>query len=224
MLEKNRLDTYFEDTTSPKNKKLSDVAKHTKFVRLSKLFLPIIAAAIVGMLLIIPALKEAADEIDLNFAKPKYGDFEKLHVENTTFYITDEDNKVSNFYTIGIDETFPGSKLIKLTNPQGTVNTKNDKWVSLKSTVGFYNQNTNFLDLKENTEVVFSDGMEVKTEKVAFDFSKSFGHTDTPVIGHGVFGDINSESMEFDAKTKVIIFKGKTSIKINENSFKGNKK
>ncbi len=52
---------------------------------------------------------------------PKKGELEKLHMEETVFYITDADNKVNNFNADKIDETEPGSKLLKLTNPQGIV-------------------------------------------------------------------------------------------------------
>lgn len=224
MFDKDKLDSFFEDKKSPKNKKLSDISKHTKMVRMSKLLLPAIAASIIGLLLIIPNLKEAVNELAFDITKPKLGELEKLHVENTVFYITDADNKVSNFYTSGVDETSPGSKLIRLTQPEGTINAKNNTWVNIKSGEGYYNQNINLLDLVDKTKVFFSEGMNIETEKVSFDFSKAFGYSNTPVIGHGIFGELRSEGLEFYTKTKVIILKGKTFIKINEDSFKENKR
>lgn len=221
MFDKGKLDAFFEDTNSPKRKKVSEVARHTKLVRMSKLLLPAIAAMIIGLLLIIPHLKDIAQDIAFDITKPKLGELEKLHVENTTFYITDAENQISNFYTSGIDETLPGSKLIKLDKPEGTVRTKNNNWIKLKSKIGFYNQTANSLNLEEKTKVSFSQGMDVETESLTYDFDKSYGHTNSPINGSGTLGEIKSEGLEFFEKTGVIIFKGKTFIKINEENIKG---
>lgn len=221
MFDKNKLDAFFEEPKSPKTKKLSDTAKHTKIVRMSKLLFPAVAAGIIGLLLIIPGLKDAVNELGFDVTKPRLSELEKLHVENTVFYITNADNKISNFYTSSIDETAPGSKLIKLETPTGTIEGKNNSWINLKSDTGFYNQNTNILELKKKSEVFFSEGMDVKTETFNFDFSKSFGYTNSNVYGSGSFGEFNSQGLEVYTKTKILILKGKSSIKINDGDIKG---
>lgn len=64
-------------------------------------------------------------------------------MENTVFYVTDDANRVNNFTADTIDETEPGSKLIKLIRPEGLLPSSDDRWISVKSPVGFYDQNKN---------------------------------------------------------------------------------
>ncbi|MFR8206612.1 MAG: hypothetical protein ACLU99_09995 [Alphaproteobacteria bacterium] len=75
--------------------------------------MPSIAAVLIGLLLVFPSLKKDTRDFKLDITRPKQGELEKLHVENTVFYITDKDNKVNNFLAQNIDETAPGSKIIK---------------------------------------------------------------------------------------------------------------
>ncbi len=107
-----------------------------------------IAAVLLGMLIIIPNLSQIDDTISLDITLPKKGELEKLHMENTDFYITDRNNKVNNFLARNIDETSPGSKLIKLTDPEGIIPSANGTWYNIKSPLGYYDQNKNTLKLE----------------------------------------------------------------------------
>lgn len=223
MFDKDKLDSYFEDVKSPKNKVESEVVRHTKIVRLYKLLLPAIATGIIGLILIIPGLRDITSEFTFDITKPKSGEMEKLHVENTVFYITDANNKISNFHTSNIDETAPGSKLVKLTKPKGKLATKNDTTIDINAKVGYYNQTANLLDLEGNIKAFFSEGMTMETEKITYDFNKYMGYGKTPVKGYGVYGDIKAQGLEFFTKDKLIIFKGKSNIKINDRKSKTKK-
>ena len=65
--------------------------------------------------------RNAVKEYLQSFAPEEKPDFVIANVENTVFYITDKDNKVNNFLAQNIDETAPGSKIIKLTAPEGLI-------------------------------------------------------------------------------------------------------
>lgn len=216
MIDKDKLDAFFDGST-PKNKKAKDnIAKHTQIVRMSKLILPAIAAGIIGLLLIIPSLKDATNDILFDITKPKFGELEKLHVENMVFNITDADNRVSNFYTPNIDETAPQSKLIKLAKPKGRITLSDDSWIDIKSKVGYFNQTDNVLNLQQAIEADFNKGMLLETTEVFYDFNKSMGYGKKPVTGTGTLGDVRSQGFEINSKKKIITFTGKTFIKVKE--------
>ena len=222
LFDKSKLDSYFSgDNLGSTNKKVS-VSRHTRIIRLAKLLLPSIAALLIGLLIVFPNLKKASDEISIDVTFPKKGELEKLHVENTVFYITDKNNNVNNFTAKNIDETEPGSKLIKLVEPDGVLPSKNGTWTNIKAPVGYFNQNTNILNLLDNVNIFYSDGMTAQTNEAFFDFKTSKGWGNKEVTSDGVFGTLNSQGFEFYSEKGLLIFTGKTYITVEEESLKEN--
>lgn len=199
------------------------MTRHTKIIRMTKLLLPSIAALLVGLLILFPSLKQTNDEFSVDITYPKKGELEKLHMENTVFYITDKDNKINNFTAKSVDETEPGSKLVKLSEPDGVLPSNNDTWINIKAPSGLYNQETSVLNLNNDVDVFYSDGMTAQTQEVTFDFKEGKGWGNKDVVSTGVFGNLTSQGFEFYSKKGLLIFTGKTHITIEEESLKGNK-
>ena len=224
MIEKDQIDSLFNEDAQKKEQKQNDALfQHSVWVKRAKLLLPSIAAVLIGILVLFPTIQNDEKEFRLDITLPRKGELEKLHIEKTVFNITDKDNKVHNFTADNIDETAPGSKLIKLTNPDGVMPVSVDGWLNIKAPTGYYNQTENKLQLADDVEVFYSDGMNLKTTSAFFDFKTSKAYGDKPVTAQGYIGNLDSEGFEFYSKTGIIIFTGKTHIKFNENSLEGNK-
>lgn len=223
MVDIKEIDSLFDAESLKKNNKdnLGVVSKHTRRVRLAKLILPSFAAVLVAMLLIFPSLQNNEKEFLLDVTLPKKGELEKLHIEKTVLNITDKKNRVNNFTADNIDETEPGSKLIKLRNPDGVMPTSDLDWINIKSPTGFYNQNANTLTLTDNVEIYYSQGMNVNVPDIFYDFKTNIAKSDNPVKAQGEVGDLTSEAFEMNTETGVITFKGKTFIKLREEALKG---
>lgn len=223
MFDKDKIDSFFntDEPVSPKSAPVEPAGKHSRYVRRAKLLFPSLAAILLGLLVLFPYIDDDARDFRLDITKPKRGELEKLHIENTTFYITDKDNKVHNFTASNIDETAPGSKLIKLTAPEGLMPVKINEWVNIKAPIGYFNQENNTLRLTENVDMFYNEGMNVNTPEVTFDFNQSKGYSDKPVTAQGEFGDLQSEGFEFSSKNDVLIFTGRTNILIKEEKLKG---
>lgn len=191
-------------------------------VRHAKLLLPSIAAVLIGLLVVFPMIQKDQKEFLLDITRPKKGELEKLHVEKTVFNITDKNNKVNNLTADNIDETSPGSKLIKLTNPDGVLPVSLADWINIKSPTGYFNQNTNILTLVDNVDIFYSPGMNIEVPEITFDFNLSKAYSNKPVKAQGYIGDLDSQGFELYNNTGIIIFTGKTHIKIKEDRLKGN--
>lgn len=223
MVDIKEIDSLF-DEESRKNKKpeiINSVSKHTRRVQLAKLILPSFAAVLIAMLLIFPTLQDNGKEILLDVTLPKKGELEKLHIEKTVLNITDKKNRVNNFTADNIDETEPGSKLIKLKNPDGMLPSSDIDWVNIKSPTGFYDQKANTLTLIDNVEIYYSQGMSINLQDVLYDFKTNIAQSKNPVKAQGEIGDLTSEAFEMNTEAGVITFKGKTFIKLREDSLKG---
>lgn len=222
MIDIDKIDSLFNEDARKKDETEKDaLLRHSVWVRRAKLLLPSIAAVLIGLLILLPSFSNDEKEFYLDITRPRKGELEKLHVEKTVFNITDKDNKVHNFTADNIDETAPGSKLIKLTNPDGVMPTAENDWVNIKAPTGYYNQSTNQLQLTDNVEVFYSEGMNIKTPNATFDFAASKAFGNRPVTAQGYIGDLDSQGFEFYNKTGIIVFTGKTHIKFKEESLKG---
>ena len=221
MIDHNKIDSYFnQDKALTTAAKHPEEQRHTRMVHLAKLLLPGLAAVLISLLLIIPSLQQYKYDFKIDITKPKAGEMEKLHMENTVFDITDKDNQVQHFSARNIDETAPGSKLIKLTGPEGTIPAANQEWLNIKSPTGYFDQNANTLKLQDGVEMFYSEGMNVEIPDFIFDFHQQYGHSQSHVSGQGVFGSIEAEGIEYYKKKSLLIFTGKTYIKVREDSFK----
>lgn len=218
-----KLDKYFYQDTVAQKRKQSAENMHTRLIRLAKLFLPGAAALLISLLLIFPNLRQQSYDIKLDITRPKRGELEKLHMENTTFYITDKNNRVTNLTATNIDETAPGSKLIKLNQPEGIIPSSDTAWINIKSPTGFFNQTENILKLTDGVEMFYSDGMSVNTFEAEFNFTTSVGSGRSHVSGQGVFGDVEAEGFELYNQTGVLAFIGPADLKIREESFNSEK-
>ena len=219
MFDRSKIDAYF---TSQPQATISRSAeqRRSRIIRLTKLLLPALSAGLIALLVLIPYIKQEEYDITISITKPKANELEKLHVEKSVFDITDKNNQVHHFTAQNIDETAPGSKLVKLTNPEGTMPSENQQWINIKSPTGYFDQNTNDLKLENGVEIFYSEGMNLTAKDLNFNFNTQYGHSNNPISGQGIFGAIQAEGFEYHKKDSLLIFVGKSNITIREESFK----
>lgn len=222
MFDLQKIDSYFSGEKNLRREDSGYLGRRAKIMRWVKLLLPSLAALLTGLLIVIPGLQNNIDDLAQDVTRPRKGELEKLHMENTVFYITDADNKVNNFNADNIDETEPGSKLIKLINPQGIIPGSDQNWINIQAPIGYFNQNTNILRLIEDVEIFYSNGITAHTTEMFFDFNASKAYGVKPVTTEGEMGDVEAEGFEYYNKQNLLIYTGKTHIKIREESLKGN--
>lgn len=225
MVNVEKIDSLFNEESEKRTSAspVDGVSKHTRCVNMAKLLLPSFAAVLIAMLLIFPSLKNDEKSFLFDITLPKKGELEKLHIEKTVLNITDKNNRVNNFTADNVDETEPGSKLIKLNNPDGVLPTSDTDWLNIKSPTGYYNQTQNTLELIDNVEIYYSPGMSVNVPDILYDFKTNIARSDKKVKAQGEIGDLTSEAFEINTDTGIITFKGKTYIKLREDTLKGMK-
>lgn len=217
------IDSYFANTGLKKENKSPEIDRRRKLIKSIELLFPSFAAILLGLLIIIPHAKQQEEGFGLDITLPKQGELEKLHVESSELFITDKDNKVNEFNADNIDETSPGSKLIKLSNPKGKIPTLKGSWYDIEAPIGYYDQNKNSLRLEETVKMTYSEGYTATTNALEYDFQKNYGFSTTPTHGEGTIGKIDSQGFKFYKDQNLLIFTGKTHIIIKEEQLKGNK-
>ncbi len=215
MLEPKEIDVYFNADAAKKNRAGKVISKRTRWVMLMKLALPCIAAILAITLLVLPSLKKDIKEFGIEFSIGE-GDIEKLNVENTVVYVTDNKNRVNNFVAKQINEIEAGSQQYDLIAPEAVIPMPQNEWINIKAPNGLFNQTTSVLQLRNYVEIFYSRGMNIQTKEAFFDFKKSEGYSDTPVTGNGFIGKIDAQGFHFSNADNILTFTGKTHILINE--------
>ncbi|MBP5399274.1 MAG: LPS export ABC transporter periplasmic protein LptC [Alphaproteobacteria bacterium] len=220
MFDLRQLDYIFNHNGFKKDFNAEDVRlqKQKKIVRLLKISLPAVAAALIGLLAVLPTLQERA-ELFNNSIKPSHQELEKLHIENTQLFMTDKKNRVNSFTADTVDETKPKSQILKIINPKGRLLLTEDKWVDIKSPLGFYNQKKKFVDMKNNVEIEYNDGMKAKTKEMFYDADLAKIYSNTPVSAWGKYGNLSSEKFVYSVDDDLLTFFGNTNIDANEDCF-----
>ena len=213
MFDLKQLDNLFNDDSLKKqiSAKEAVLQRQRKRIRIIKICFPAFAAALIGLLAIFPSLQDR-DEFSIQISKPTRQDLEKLHMENTVLYVTDKANRVNSFTAENIDETTPGSQLVKFKNPIGKIPTSDTEWLDITAPTGFYDQKTKIISLEENVNIKHSGGTIGQTSEIFYDSDKSKAHGSKPIQIKGDSGSVDAQGFEYYTNKEYIVFTGKTEI------------
>lgn len=220
MLDIKQLDNIFNDERLTKQTSAGEASlqRQKKRIRLIKITFPAIAAALVGVLAVWPSLQDRSD-FSIKISKPMRNEIEKLHIKNSVLYVTDKSNRVSNFVAESIDETAPGSQLVKMQNPKGKMPTSDEQWIDVNAPTGFYDQKEKVFSLVDNVEVVYSDGMKAQTKEMYYEVDQSRVYGNKPVIANGKLGHLDTQAFEYFTNKDLLQLKGKTKINTSDEVF-----
>lgn len=210
MFDSKKIDDFFNDEKAFENQKTNDRVLEPKSLRFMKLGFPCIAALLLGLMIIVPNIRKNVELNDLA-TLPRKDELEKLHVEDTVFNITDAKNQVSRLTAVNIDETAPGSQKIKLTEPKGDIATNNGN-IAITAQVGFFDRNSNVLELLDSVRAVLDDGSVVTTKSAAYEFDKDFGFGNEKVHAVGDWGTMEADAFTYDKSKELLTLIGHNKI------------
>lgn len=212
MFDSRKIDVYFEETNSIKTPKVFH-EKGVSWRRVFKLMLPCVAAALLGVMVVMPNVRKSVDLQD-DITIPHKNEMEKLHIEETVFSSTDNKNRVNKVTADSVDETSPGSKIMKIINPQGSIPTDSGV-VDIVSDEGFFDQNTNIINLYGDVHAVVDNNTVITSSEVSYDFNTGKGEGNKPVSATGDWGTLDAEAFAYDKNEEILTLKGNNTIKGN---------
>lgn len=221
MFDSQKLDAYFDEKDTANTRAKSVRMSNSSWRRLIKIMLPCVAAMLVGLMIVIPNIKKNIDLTD-TITMPRKNEMEQLHIEQTVFNITDSKNRVNKIVADNVDEIEADSQRYKIINPKATVPTDNGKMV-ITSKIGWFNQQTNVLDLEDNVNAVIDDNTVVQTATASYNFDTAKGWGKQDVNAKGDWGTMRAQAFEYDKNKELLILKGKHRIETTRGILIGDK-
>ncbi|MEG3616839.1 LPS export ABC transporter periplasmic protein LptC [Magnetovibrio sp. PR-2] len=180
---------------------------YSRFVRLMKLLLPFLALGLVALIVVWPQLK-GEDTFRIGFSSVRLSGTTEPGVDNARFMGTD-DNRQPYSITADlarIDTSLDG--LVRMEMPKADLTLDDGTWLVLTADNGRFFENRQRLELEGTVNLFHDTGYEISTQELNVDLRKSTALSETPVAGHGPFGELTSRGLQLLEKGNVIHFTG----------------
>lgn len=184
---------------------------YTRFVRMMKLLLPLIAVVLIAMIALWPHLRADGSQFSIGFSNIGISDAKDPSMINARYVGTDNQNQPFAITADIAKKTDDITQSILLELPKADLTMSDGSWVVLTAQSGLYDRPTEYLELEGDVNVFHDSGYEMHTDAAAIDLANGSAQGYSPVIGQGPFGQINSEGFRLIDKGRTIIFTGKTS-------------
>ncbi len=205
---------------APRNAR-SPVARHSRFVSTMKIALPLGAVALFTTVLIYSGVFDSHDKLDITFREiaTLNNDLRMVSPRVTGL------DASGRPYVLTADTATqaPGKpNHVALDNVQADLKLENETdWVSLSSTSGLLDTETETLDLKQKIDIYASSGYEFHGTSATIDFRKGTVASSEPVEGHGPLGTLRADSMTADNTKRTLHFQGRVKVRIYGQEGKG---
>lgn len=198
-----------EDDSGP----LPRFGNYTRFARFMRYFLPLVAAALVALLLLWPRLQEELPSVAaIGVTDQPVPEEDGSTASRATFEGVDGKNRP---FTISAERAFQPSddgNRIVLDAPEADITLNNGSWVAVSAEHGDYRQDGETLELRGSVNLFHDKGFEFYTESVDVDLGAGVASGREAVQGQGPFGHISSEGFEVRDNGNTIVFTGKTEL------------
>ncbi len=196
---------------------------YSSFIKKVQIALPILAILLVSALFLINNQGDKIVAVEQEDVQPQIRQqIGKNELINPKF--ESQDSKGQSF-SITADKatqesTNPDGEML-LENPIGTLNLNSGDTVQLTSDSANYQQNEQYIDLKDNVKLSHSLGYEMQTEALNINLTKNKAWSDQTVRVTGKEGSIDATGLEASVNQEndkeVLIFKGPAIMQLDTN-------
>lgn len=187
-------------------------ASRSRMVGVLKVVFPLVALALIALVVAWPYLSADQNAFRLGFALLDSPDGGAPSMVNARFHSTDDNAKP---YTITADfarNLTRDTARIDLEMPKADVALEDGTWLVLAAETGQLFRLEKSLELAGQVNLFHDSGYEFNTSKANVDLAAGTASGDQPVTGHGPFGTLQAQGFEIVNDEKVIRFIGKSKV------------
>lgn len=177
-------------------------------IGIAKWILPVIALALIGLVIAWPQLLSVTDEFQIGFATVDDVGRENQAMVNARYIGVDENDRPFTVTAATANRRSPNSPLVDLELPQADITLEDGAWVTLTAHSGIYDQVQKTLRLDGGVNIFHDTGYELRTRTAEVDLNAGSAEGNDPVEGQGPFGFLNAEGFRLRGRGEKIFFTG----------------
>ena len=191
---------------------MSFISNYTRFVALSKRFLWVLVAGMVGVVVWIASYNTGENGSRIVFSNiPKSGILQNVMAHPHYQGI----DVCGRPYTVIADKATQIDKdNVSLENIRADMVMSNGAWVALNSGSGMLNTQTKQLELMQRVDVFYEDGYEFRTDHAHVDIQQGSAYGDAKVEGQGKLGTLMADGFSISPHGETINFTGSIHMKL----------
>lgn len=189
-------------------------SRHSKFVSLMKIALPLGAIALTVTVLVYSGVFDVRDRLDISFR-------EIANLNNDLRMVSPRVaglDKSGRPYLLTADTATQAAgkpSQITLDNVQADLKLpEGSDWVALNATSGLLDTETQVIDLHQKVDIYASTGYEFHGTSARIDFRQGKVASEEPVQGHGPLGTLRADRMTANNDDRTMRFSGHVKVRI----------
>jgi len=183
---------------------------YSRFVGLMRIALPLVAGAIIALVIAWPELGEKRSSFKLGMSKITVNDSSGQTVVNPRFTGTDRSRRP---YTVTADAATQDQKApnqIDLAFPKADLTLEDGAWIAISAANGRYDRKGQMLTLSGGVDLFHDRGFELHTPSARVSLADGGATGEEPVRGQGPFGTIEGQGFRMVDKGRLLMLSGKS--------------
>ena len=182
--------------------------RHSRFVGMMKLFLPMLAAALIATVLAWPGALDKGDGFELSFAALQRSGEAKLTMVKPRYLGTDSENRPFVVTAASATQDATDHRRVLLETLQADLTLADGTWMTMLAESGIFHQAKQTLQLMGAVNIFSDLGYEFHAYGAKIDLAKGTAVSQAPVHGQGPFGNVRADAIRIEDKGVRIIFDG----------------
>ncbi len=181
---------------------------YSRFVRLMKLALPLVAVAMIVALLTWPQFDDNAPQLQSAVTEFIGQGTGGHRLTNARFTGTDRNRNPYGLTAEAVVQQTPGGDEISLSRPEADFTTRNGAWVAVSSPRGRFARKRRTIVLEGGVSLFHDSGYALRTDAATVDLAQATVVSDTPVTGQGPAAHLEAAGFRIPRDGKRIAFTG----------------
>ena len=188
---------------------------YTRFARFMRYLLPLVAAALIALLVLWPRLQDDSLAVGgFSVTDEPVANEDGTTASRAHFEGVDGKGRPFNISAARAFQPSAEQDRIVLDQPEADITLKDGSWVAVSAARGDYHQSRDLLELRGHVNLFHDQGFELTTESVDVDLESGVAESREAVQGQGPFGNIASEGLQVRDNGNTVIFTGRTELTV----------
>jgi lipopolysaccharide export system protein LptC len=205
--DKNAATAATSDAGPEKSQNQKAGGSYSRFVSLTKVVLPFLALALIGLVMAWPHLKTDTS-FSIGFSSAQLAGETQPGMDNARYVGTDQNRQP---YSVTADVArivSEASGEVDLDVPKADLTLDDGTWLVMTADTGRYQGDLATLELNGNVNLFHDTGYEITTQQLMVHLKAGTAEGNTILTGHGPFGELKAQGIKLIEKGQVIYFTG----------------